>query len=73
MSLVMYIKPGWLPLLPEARDRTPHKALNGRNTTQNDRERRKGNARLSDGDPTVPCIIQDGEYTGSGWGTPPRS
>jgi hypothetical protein len=26
----------------------------------------------SDGDPTVPCIVEDGQYVGSGWGTPPR-
>jgi hypothetical protein len=26
----------------------------------------------SGGDPTVPCIVEDGSYVGSGWGTPPR-
>jgi hypothetical protein len=39
---------------------------------QNDRARRKEMLALSDGDPTVPCIVEDGAYVGSGWGTPPR-
>jgi hypothetical protein len=26
----------------------------------------------SGGDPTVPCIVKDGKYEGSGWGDPPR-
>jgi hypothetical protein len=27
---------------------------------------------FSDGDPTVPCIVEDGVYMISGWGKPPR-
>jgi glutaredoxin len=39
---------------------------------QNDRERRKEMLSFSKGDPTVPCIVQDGKYVKSGWGNPPR-
>jgi hypothetical protein len=27
---------------------------------------------FSGGDPTVPCIVEDGKYIQSGWGDPPR-
>jgi len=27
---------------------------------------------FSNGDPTVPCIVEDGKYVRSGWGNPPR-
>ena len=33
---------------------------------------RKEMLRFSGGDPTVPCIVEDGKYKGSGWGDPPR-
>jgi len=26
----------------------------------------------SGGDPTVPCVVENGKYIGSGWGNPPR-
>jgi len=39
---------------------------------QNDRARRKEMLAYSGGDPTVPCIVENGEYVGSGWGNPPR-
>lgn len=72
MSLVIYTKPG-CPYCQQARD-----YYNSQNIAfeefdaQNDRERRKEMLLFSDGDPTVPCMVQDGEYAGSGWGTPPR-
>ncbi len=72
MSLVMYIKPG-CPYCEKARD---YYNLQGMKFTeydaQNDRARRAEMLAYSDGDPTVPCIVQDGVYMGSGWGTPPR-
>ena len=39
---------------------------------QNDRARRAEMFSYSGGDPTVPCIVEDGKYVGSGWGNPPR-
>ena len=72
MSLVIYTKPG-CPYCQEARD---FYLSNGEHfidyDAQNDLARRKEMLSYSDGDPTVPCIVKDGEYIGSGWGTPPR-
>ncbi len=68
----MYVKPG-CPYCQQARD-----YYNAEGTTfaeydaQNDRARRTEMLGFSDGDPTVPCIVRDGVYVGSGWGTPPR-
>jgi glutaredoxin 3 len=39
---------------------------------QNDKERQKKMLEFSDGDITVPCIVENGVYVGSGWGNPPR-
>ena len=72
MSLVIYVKPG-CPYCQQARD---HYRAQGVNWTeydaQNDRGRRREMLALSGGDPTVPCIVEDGRYVGSGWGDPPR-
>ena len=72
MALVIYTKPG-CPYCQQARDHynaegiafTDHDA-------QNDKERQREMLGFSDGDPTVPCIVKDGVYIGSGWGDPPR-
>ena len=72
MALVIYVKPG-CPYCQQARDH-----YNAQGTrfieydAQNDRARRKEMFSYSDGDPTVPCIVKDGKYVGSGWGDPPR-
>lgn len=72
MSLVMYIKPG-CPYCQRARD-----YYNENNIpfveydAQNDRARRQEMFACSGGDPTVPCIIENGKYVQSGWGDPPR-
>ena len=72
MALVMYIKPG-CPYCQKARD-----YYNENNIAfveydaQNDSQRKKEMLAYSDGDPTVPCIVENGEYVGSGWGNPPR-
>ncbi|HYP53767.1 MAG TPA: Uxx-star family glutaredoxin-like (seleno)protein [Pyrinomonadaceae bacterium] len=72
MGLVMYVKPG-CPYCQQARD---HYAARGVEWTeydaQNDRARRAEMLALTGGDPTVPAIVEDGKYLGSGWGDPPR-
>jgi glutaredoxin len=68
----MYSKPG-CPYCNKARDH-----YNANNIefveydAQNDRERRREMFAYSDGDPTVPCIVENGVYIQSGWGEPPR-
>ena len=72
LALVIYIKPG-CPYCQEARDfynSTGKRFIEY--DAQNDRARRAEMFAFSDGDPTVPCIVEDGKYIGSGWGTPPR-
>jgi len=72
LSLVIYTKPG-CPYCQQARDYYIEQGIAFADyDAQNDRRRRKEMLEISDGDPTVPCIVQDGEYIGSGWGTPPR-
>ena len=72
MSLVIYSKPG-CPYCQKARD-----YYNENNITfteydaQNNALRKKEMLALAGGDPTVPCIVEDGIYISSGWGTPPR-
>jgi glutaredoxin 3 len=39
---------------------------------QNDLRVRERMFGYSNGDPTVPCIVVDGRYVQSGWGSPPR-
>jgi glutaredoxin 3 len=39
---------------------------------QNDRRARERMLAYTNGDPTVPAIVVDGEYMQSGWGSPPR-
>ena len=72
MSLIMYIKPN-CPYCQQARE---HYNAQGIAFTeydaQNDRTRRAEMFAFSGDDPTVPCIVQDGVYIGSGWGVPPR-
>ena len=72
MALVIYTKPG-CPYCQQARD---YYNSQGEPFTdydaQNDPARRKEMFAYADGDPTVPCIVRDGVYVGSGWGTPPR-
>ena len=72
MALVMYIKPG-CPYCQKARD-----YYNENNTAfieydaENDSHRKKEMLAFSDGDPTVPCVVENGIYISSGWGRPPR-
>jgi len=68
----MYIKPG-CPYCQKARDYYNENSIAFTEyDAQNDARRKKEMLAFSDGDPTVPCIVKDGVYAGSGWGTPPR-
>ncbi len=72
MTLVIYIKPG-CPYCQKARDHYNSQGIPFTEyDAQNDLARRREMLAFSDGDPTVPCIVEDGAYRGSGWGTPPR-
>jgi glutaredoxin 3 len=72
MALIIYTKPG-CPYCQQARESYRKQGIEFTEfDAQNDRERRKEMLIFSDGDPTVPCIVQDGNYMGSGWGIPPR-
>jgi len=72
LSLVIYIKPG-CPYCQQARDYYNSKGLPFvEYDAQNDRARREEMFKYSDGDPTVPCIVENGEYVRSGWANPPR-
>lgn len=72
VSLVIYVKPN-CPYCQQARDH-----FNAQGTpfieydAQTDRARRQEMLALSAGDPTVPCIVENGVYQSSGWGNPPR-
>lgn len=72
MAIVMYTKPG-CPYCQQARD---HYNLNGIDfieyDAQTDKARQREMLALSGGDPTVPCIVEDGVFKASGWGDPPR-
>lgn len=72
MSLVIYTKPG-CPYCQKAKD---HYNAEGIDFTeydaQNDKQRQKEMLEFTGGDIVVPAIVRDGEYVGSGWGTPPR-
>jgi glutaredoxin len=68
----MYIKPG-CPYCQRARDYYNENNIDFVEfDAQNDPQRKKEMLAFSDGDPTVPCIIENGEYVASGWGNPPR-
>jgi glutaredoxin 3 len=72
MGVVLYTKPG-CPYCQQARD---HYSSAGISFTdydaQNDRARRREMFEFSHGDPTVPCVVEDGKYLQSGWGDPLR-
>ncbi len=72
MALTIYTKPG-CPYCQQARD---HYNAAGIEFTdldaQNDKAAQKEMLGFSSGDPTVPCIVENGVYIQSGWGDPPR-
>jgi glutaredoxin 3 len=72
MSVIMYTKPG-CPYCQQARDYyNENNIAFTEYDAQNDLARRKEMFAFSGGDPTVPCIVENGVYVGSGWGNPPR-
>lgn len=72
MGLVIYGKPG-CPYCQQAREHYHSRGIPFTEyDAQNDRARRKEMFEFSQGDPTVPCIVEDGVYKASGWGEPPR-
>ncbi len=72
MAIVMYTKPG-CPYCQQARD---HYNSHGIKFTEYDAQTDKGRQRemlaITDGDPTVPAIVEDGVWKQSGWGNPLR-
>ncbi|MCA1816471.1 MAG: glutaredoxin [Acidobacteria bacterium] len=72
MGVVLYVKPG-CPYCQQARDYYNSQGVAFTEyDAQNDRARRKEMFDYSGGDPTVPAVVVDGVYKGSGWGDPPR-
>lgn len=72
MALVIYTKPG-CPYCQQARDYYDSKGIPFTDyDAQTDLAHRAEMLSFSDGDPTVPCLVEDGKYKGSGWGDPPR-
>lgn len=72
LALVIYTKPG-CPYCQQARDYYNSKGIPFIDyDAQTDRSRRKEMLAFSSGDPTVPCMVENGKYKGSGWGDPPR-
>jgi glutaredoxin 3 len=72
LALVIYTKPG-CPYCQQARD---HYNAQGIPFVDYDAQRnlayRAEMLSFTGGDPTVPAIVDDGKYIGSGWGDPPR-
>jgi glutaredoxin 3 len=72
MALILYTKPG-CPYCQQAKD---HYNQNGIAFTeydaQNDKQRQREMLEITGGDLTVPAIVENGAYIGSGWGDPPR-
>jgi glutaredoxin 3 len=72
LSLVIYTKPG-CPYCQQARDYYNAEEIPFiEYDAQTDPARRVEMLAFSGGDPTVPCIVENGKYKGSGWGNPPR-
>lgn len=72
MSIIIYSKPG-CPYCQKAREHYRSIGVDFMDyDAQNDKQRQREMLQFSGGDPTVPCIVQDGVYIGSGWGSPPR-
>lgn len=72
MELVIYTKPD-CPYCQQAREYYDSKEIPFTDyDAQNDRARRAEMLAFSGGDPTVPCIVENGKYKQSGWGNPLR-
>ncbi len=72
MSLVMYVKPN-CPYCQQARDHYNSRGIPFiEYDAQNDKARQREMLAYSGGNLTVPCLVENGVYIGSGWGDPPR-
>ena len=72
MAIVMYTKPG-CPYCQQARDHYDGLGISFTDyDAQNNKLRQREMLEVSGGDPTVPCIVENSAYVGSGWGDPPR-
>ncbi len=72
MALVLYTKPG-CPYCRQAMDHYHDSGIDFiEYDAQNDKQRQREMLEFSGGDLTVPCIVENGVYVGSGWGDPPR-
>ncbi len=72
MSLIIYSKPG-CPYCEKARSHYRSVGIDFVDyDAQNDKKRQQEMLQFSGGDLTVPCIVDNGIYIGSGWGSPPR-
>jgi glutaredoxin len=68
----MYTKPG-CPYCQKAREYyDEHGVAFTDYNAQNDKKRQREMLDISGGDLTVPCIVLNGEYVQSGWGSPLR-
>jgi len=72
MAIVMYTKPG-CPYCQAARDHyNSHSIAFTEYDAQTDKTRQREMLAITNGDPTVPAIVENGVYKQSGWGDPPR-
>lgn len=72
MSLVIYTKPD-CPYCQRAREHYDSKGIKYIDRdAQTDLEFQKEMLEYTGGDLTVPAIVENGVYIGSGWGDPPR-
>ena len=72
MSIIIYTKPS-CPYCQQARDHYQGQGIAFLDyDAQNDKARQREMLAISGGDPTVPCIVENGVHIGSGWGDPPR-
>jgi glutaredoxin 3 len=72
MSLVIYTKPD-CPYCQYALDHYTKAGVEFvEYDAQNDLERQREMLEYTGGDVTVPAMVENGRYIGSGWGDPPR-
>ena len=72
MAITMYIKPD-CPYCGQAREYYKSHGIEFTEyDAQHDKQRQREMLEYSGGDVTVPCIVENGVYIGSGWGDPPR-
>lgn len=72
MSIVIYGKPD-CPYCKKAREYYTENGIEFvEYDAQNDKQRQREMLEITGGDLVVPAILENGEYIGSGWGSPPR-